>query len=363
MASFTFLFIFFQCLFFLIISITAAAQKPPLAPALYVFGDSLLDSGNNNFLPTIAKVNYLPYGANFPQGPTGRFTNGKTVADFIAEFLGLPYSPPYLGSKNSVPVTGLNYASGACGILPKTGRQIGKCLNLGEQIDLFAKTVQSMLSIHFNNDLGKLSGYLSKSIAIISIGNNDYFSDYFDTNSSDTSRRLGPEPYAQLLLDNLSRLLQKLYNIGARKIIMFDIGPLGCTPYITRKYEHNGQCDEDKNQIVQYFNNRLASMLTDLTTTLKGSNFVLGHSHRLGYDAAINPSRYGLRDTRNPCCTTWSNGTSVCIPLSKPCPNANEYYFWDGYHLTEALYSLIASSCIDDKSFCVPLNLKDLVNI
>lgn len=74
---------------------------------------------------------------------------------------------------------------------------------------------------------------------------------------------------------------------------MFDIGPLGCTPYITRKYEHNGQCDEDKNQIVQYFNNRLASMLTDLTTTLKGSNFVLGHSHRLGYDAAINPSRYG----------------------------------------------------------------------
>lgn len=49
---------------------------------------------------------------------------------FPAEFLGLPYSPPYLGSKNSVPVTGLNYASGACGILPKTGRQIVSFLSL-----------------------------------------------------------------------------------------------------------------------------------------------------------------------------------------------------------------------------------------
>lgn len=54
-----------------------------LAPALYVFGDSLFDSGNNNFLPTVARANYLPYGANFVNRSTGRFTNGKTVADFI----------------------------------------------------------------------------------------------------------------------------------------------------------------------------------------------------------------------------------------------------------------------------------------
>ncbi|KAK6928042.1 GDSL lipase/esterase, partial [Dillenia turbinata] len=53
------------------------------APALYLFGDSLLDGGNNNHLPTIAKVNYPPYGNNFPQGITGRFTNGKTIGDFV----------------------------------------------------------------------------------------------------------------------------------------------------------------------------------------------------------------------------------------------------------------------------------------
>ena len=60
-----------------------ATRAAPLAPALYVFGDSLLDSVNNNLLPTLARANYRPYGVDFAQGVTGRFTNGRTVADFI----------------------------------------------------------------------------------------------------------------------------------------------------------------------------------------------------------------------------------------------------------------------------------------
>lgn len=39
-----------------------------------------------------------------------------------AEYLGLPYSPPSIKFTTSLPLTGLNYASGICGILPETGR-------------------------------------------------------------------------------------------------------------------------------------------------------------------------------------------------------------------------------------------------
>lgn len=73
--------------FFALQLVSSISSTLPLAPALYVFGDSLLDSGNNNYLPTLAKANYLPYGADFSQGSTGRFTNGRTVADFIGKFL------------------------------------------------------------------------------------------------------------------------------------------------------------------------------------------------------------------------------------------------------------------------------------
>lgn len=61
----------------------SVGSDTPLAPALYAFGDSLFDSGNNNFLPTVAKANFQPYGVDFVHGVTGRFTNGRTVADFV----------------------------------------------------------------------------------------------------------------------------------------------------------------------------------------------------------------------------------------------------------------------------------------
>jgi len=60
------------------------AGKHPQVPGLFIFGDSLSDCGNNNNLSTDAKVNHLPYGIDFPLGPTGRFTNGRTSVDILS---------------------------------------------------------------------------------------------------------------------------------------------------------------------------------------------------------------------------------------------------------------------------------------
>ncbi|MCI01223.1 GDSL esterase/lipase, partial [Trifolium medium] len=55
----------------------------PLVPALFIFGDSVVDAGNNNNLVTIVKSNFPPYGRDFKNNmPTGRFCNGKLAADF-----------------------------------------------------------------------------------------------------------------------------------------------------------------------------------------------------------------------------------------------------------------------------------------
>lgn len=56
-------------------------------PAIFAFGDSILDTGNNDYILTLIKANFLPYGMNFPDGvPTGRFCNGKIPSDFIGDF-------------------------------------------------------------------------------------------------------------------------------------------------------------------------------------------------------------------------------------------------------------------------------------
>ena len=61
-------------------------SKPPF-PGFFIFGDSLVDVGNNNFIISVAKANQLPFGVDFPSGPTGRFCNGKTVLDVIGIFI------------------------------------------------------------------------------------------------------------------------------------------------------------------------------------------------------------------------------------------------------------------------------------
>jgi hypothetical protein len=48
--------------------------------ANFIFGDSLVDAGNNDYLNSLAKANYQPYGIDTSDHkPTGRFCNGRTV--------------------------------------------------------------------------------------------------------------------------------------------------------------------------------------------------------------------------------------------------------------------------------------------
>jgi hypothetical protein len=65
-------------------------------PALVVFGDSTVDAGNNNYMDTIVKSNFLPYGMNFAgHVPTGRFTDGLLATDFVCK-------PPPLSSSQGI---------------------------------------------------------------------------------------------------------------------------------------------------------------------------------------------------------------------------------------------------------------------
>ncbi|KAG5542974.1 hypothetical protein RHGRI_015911 [Rhododendron griersonianum] len=62
-------------------------------PAVIVFGDSIVDQGNNNDIKTPVKCNFPPYGKDFKGGkPTGRFSNGKTPADITGTYHQTPFS-------------------------------------------------------------------------------------------------------------------------------------------------------------------------------------------------------------------------------------------------------------------------------
>ena len=53
--------------------------------ALFIFGDSVFDVGNNNYFNSAGRANYFPYGETFFKYPTGRFSNGRLIPDFIGK--------------------------------------------------------------------------------------------------------------------------------------------------------------------------------------------------------------------------------------------------------------------------------------
>ncbi|CAI0475316.1 unnamed protein product [Linum tenue] len=163
-----------------------AAAANPQVPCFFIFGDSLNDCGNNNHINTKAKANYKPYGIDFPDGATGRFTNGRTTVDFLAEHLGFDNPiPPFTTAKGEKLLQGINYASGSAGILDETGKHltlygygarkiavvgVGKIGCVPRTMDLFGtngtKCIQNvnLAAQYFNKQLKKLVVDLNKEL-------------------------------------------------------------------------------------------------------------------------------------------------------------------------------------------------------
>lgn len=89
-------------------------------PALIIFGDSTVDPGNNNAIPTLLRSNFAPYGRDFFGGkPTGRFCNGRLATDFLSEAFGLPPTvPAYLDPAYGIRdfAVGVSFASAGTGL-------------------------------------------------------------------------------------------------------------------------------------------------------------------------------------------------------------------------------------------------------
>ncbi|KAE9467855.1 hypothetical protein C3L33_00213, partial [Rhododendron williamsianum] len=101
-----------------------AQSSTTLVPAIITFGDSAVDVGNNDYIPTIFRANYPPYGRDFiTKKPTGRFCNGKLATDITADTLGFTtYPPAYLSPQASGKnlLIGTNFASAASGYDDRT---------------------------------------------------------------------------------------------------------------------------------------------------------------------------------------------------------------------------------------------------
>eukprot|EP01018_Ginkgo_biloba_P018880 Gb_18924 [translate_table: standard] len=179
--------------------------KRMAVPALFVFGDSLLDTGNNNNLITIVKANSPPYGSDYHNGTRGgRFTNGPVTTDFIAASLNLPSPPPSLSAGDNIE-RGVNFASGGSGILDATGDSNGQHISMWNQIKRFEAVKNKLVQ---KLGIKRSSSIISKAIFYITVGGNDYLITYYSIPRGPMYALYSPEDFRDLLISTLANQLK-----------------------------------------------------------------------------------------------------------------------------------------------------------
>ncbi|ESQ32949.1 hypothetical protein EUTSA_v10004443mg [Eutrema salsugineum] len=351
------LFLFFLCILSVSTINSTALKKETVFfggkfPALYVIGDSLVDSGNNNHLETRVRANFTPYGSVFEGGkPTGRFSDGKTTADYIAIYYGLPLVPAYLGlsedQKNNI-TTGINYASASCGIFPDTGKPLGKCLSLSVQVDLFNETIEKNLKKTFKTQ-SELSKHLAESLFMTAIGVNDYA--FFYNKTTDANE------FANKLLHEFLIQIQRLHGLGARKFFINNVKPLGCYPNIVAHTVPRGSCNDQLNLAIAIFNVKLRRSLSHMKQKFSNTSFLYSDyfNFMLGLRGpSSNQAGSNLMDTTSPCCPSVYDGglTTSCRPNSSSCKMPDTHVFFDPFHPTQLANFMYAIECFHARTVC-----------
>jgi len=88
--------------------------------------------------------------------------------------------------------------------------------------------------------------------------------------------------------------MQRLYELGGRRVLVTGTGPLGCVPAQLATRSRNGECVAELQQAVQIFNPLLVQMTRDLNSQLGSDVFVAVNAFQMNMNFITNPQRFGL---------------------------------------------------------------------
>ncbi|RWW16970.1 hypothetical protein GW17_00019111 [Ensete ventricosum] len=292
---------------------SSSPSPSPLVPALFVLGDSTVDSGTNNYLGTLARADRPPYGRDFDtHRPTGRFSNGRIIVDYLGP------------GKIEDMIRGVNYASAAAGILFSSGSDLvssfpirwllrgvdetfaagfgrlkcssflrqGQHISLSQQIQQVSDTFQQL-----ELSLGEqaTADLISKSVFYVSIGSNDFIHYYLQNTSSAQVLYL-PWEFNQLLVTTMKQALKGLYDKKVRRVVVTGLAPIGCTPHYLWLYaSETGECVDAINGVVMEFNYAMRYMVRELNRELPNATFTFCDAFEGSMDIMVNRQRYGER--------------------------------------------------------------------
>ncbi|XP_074568339.1 GDSL esterase/lipase At5g33370-like [Curcuma longa] len=347
-----------------LVSIFSCMSLAAAARAFFVFGDSLVDNGNNNYLATTARADAPPYGIDTPSHrPTGRFSNGLNIPDVISEKLGaeptLPYlSPELQGEKLLV---GANFASAGIGILNDTGIQFVDIIRINRQLEYFQEYQQKLSGLVGRTQAQRI---VNGALVLMTLGGNDFVNNYYLIPYSLRSRQFALPDYVRYLIVEYKKILTRLYELGARRILVTGTGPLGCVPAeLALRRSRNGRCDPELQRAADLFNPQLVQMLGELNGQFGSEPFLSANAFQMHMNYIYNPEAFGFRTSKVACCGQGPyNGLGLCTRESNLCPNREDYAFWDPFHPSEKACRIVVEQIMTGSvEVMTPFNLSTVL--
>ncbi|XP_048440760.1 GDSL esterase/lipase At3g26430 isoform X2 [Pyrus x bretschneideri] len=327
-------------------------------PAIFNFGDSNSDTGGLS-----AAFGQAPYpnGETYFHVPSGRFSDGRLVIDFI-------------GSNFS---HGANFATaGSTVIFPNTtiSQSGASPISLDVQLLQFSdfhtrSQIYRTKGELFEKSLPK-EEYFSQALYTFDIGQNDITAGY---KLNWTAEQV--KAYLPYVLTQLSNAIKKVYGQGGRSFWIHNTGPLGCLPYVLVRFVTDPAqinkygCADQINEVAQFFNQRLKEAVIQLKKDLPLAAINYVDVYSVKYTLITQAKKYGFENPLIACCGHGGkynfdryakcgakkiiNGTETLI--AKSCDDPTVRINWDGTHFTEAANKWIFQQIVNG-SFSDPPN-------
>lgn len=89
-------------------------------------------------------------------------------------------------------------------------------------------------------------------------------------------------------------IIQRLYDLGPRRILVTGSGPLGCVPAELAQHSRNGECAAELMKAAGLFNPQLVQMLDQLNQEIGSDVFVAANTNQMHLDFISNPQQFGM---------------------------------------------------------------------
>ncbi|MCL7043932.1 hypothetical protein MKW94_028217 [Papaver nudicaule] len=326
--------------------------------SIFSFGDSLADTGNVLYFLPNSNTGRLPYGETYFRRATGRFSDGRLVLDFIAQAVGLPFLPPYLGSSSKDLQQGANFAIGAVTALDPSffeDRKIVVPINasLGVQLKWFKQLLPSLC----NSSSNDCQDYLKTSLILMGeIGLNDYNIPFSQGRGLKEIRTFVPH-----VVNAISSAIKVLIKEGAVTFMVPGIIPFGCSAlYLTRfkspdkeDYDESG-CIRWLNEFSVYHNKFLQRELDVLREEFPSVKIIYADYYNVAMKFYKSPEVLGFKGgALKACCGGQGaynyNQSVICGSAdAKICDDPSTYVNWDGAHFTDVAHKFIANALMQE---------------